>query len=186
MAYASVIAGSAVIRGNVRGDTSLEVLGRVEGDVGVTGDLTVGPDAVIVGTVSGARVIIGGSVEGDVTGTEAVVVADTGRVIGDLLAPRIGVSEGAHVRGSVRTDGNGVPATSARTSSARAASEPRVAPAPAAAPRPVMAIAPAPGASVASVAPPKPPSSLPKKAPPPPVIPAPRPGVRGRKKVARR
>jgi DNA polymerase-3 subunit gamma/tau len=195
MAYASVIAGSAVIRGNVRGDTSLEILGRVEGDVGVTGDLALGPDAVVVGTISGARVIIGGSVEGDVTATEAVLVSDTGRVVGDLLAPRIGVSEGAHVHGSVRTT-NG---TSSAPSVSRAA--PRRVPAPVAerverpAPR---AVAPAP-APVAVAAPsPSPsasPSSLPpaasaasagKKAPPPPVIPAPRPGVRARKKLARR
>jgi cytoskeletal protein CcmA (bactofilin family) len=183
MAYASVIAGSAVIRGNVRGDTSLEILGRVEGDVGVTGDLTIGPDAVIVGAVSGARVIIGGSVQGDVTGTEAVVVADTGRVVGDLLAPRIGVSEGAHVRGSVRTDGNGAAPTVSR-SSGRALSEPRAVAAVPAAPRPLMVPAPAAPAPIAA-APPKPPLPT-KKAPPPPVIPAPRPGVRARKKLARR
>lgn len=127
MAYASVIAGSAVIRGNVRGDTSLEILGRVEGDVGITGDLSIGPDAVIVGSVSAARVVVGGSVEGDVTGTDAVVVADTGRVVGDLVAPRIGMSEGAHVRGNVRTDGsNGSPARSAAPRAA--ASESRSAP----------------------------------------------------------
>jgi cytoskeletal protein CcmA (bactofilin family) len=185
MAYASVIAGSAVIRGNVRGDTSLEILGRVEGDVGVTGNLTLGPEAVVVGAVSGARVLIGGSVEGDVTGTEAVVVSDTGRVIGDLLAPRIGVSEGAHVRGSVRTDGNGAAPTTASRPAARAVSEPRVAPTLAAAPRPVVAAAPPPPAPiVAAGSSPKPP--LTKKAPPPPVIPAPRPGVRAKKKLARR
>jgi len=193
MAYASVIAGSAVIRGNVRGDTSLEILGRVEGDVGVTGDLALGPDAVVVGTISGARVIIGGSVEGDVTATEAVLISDTGRVVGDLSAPRIGVSEGAHVQGSVRTT-NGASST---PSVSRAA--PRRVPAPTAerverpAPRAVVAApAPAPVAVAApSAAPSSPPpaasaASAAKKAPPPPVIPAPRPGVRARKKLARR
>jgi cytoskeletal protein CcmA (bactofilin family) len=115
MAYASVIAGSAVIRGNVRGDTSLEVLGRVEGDVGVSGDVSIGPDAVILGSVSGARVSIGGSVEGDVTATEAVFVEDSGRVVGDLVAPRIGMSEGAHIQGNVRTSGTGSGSTRAPT-----------------------------------------------------------------------
>ena len=184
MAYASVIAGSAVIRGNVRGDTSLEILGRVEGDVAVTGDLSLGPDAVVVGTVSGARVLVSGSVEGDVTGTDAVVVGDTGRVIGDVLAPRIGVSEGAHIRGGGRTEGSreGSAPSSASRSLPRAAAEPRaVAAAPIERPRPVAVAAP----SISSAASaPKPP--LLKKAPPPPVIQAPRPGVRARKKLARR
>jgi cytoskeletal protein CcmA (bactofilin family) len=193
MAYASVISGSAVVRGNVRGDTSLEILGRVEGDVGVTGDLSIGPDAVIVGAVSGARVLIGGTVEGDVTGTDAVVVADTGRVIGDLVAPRIGMSEGAQVRGNVRTEGSGG-ASGARSgerreAAPRAVSEPRSAPVER--PRPVVAAAPPPPLAVAvpAASAPKPAVAAvpsPKKAPPPPVIPAPRPGVRARKKLARR
>lgn len=194
MAYASVIAGSAVIRGNVRGDTSLEILGRVEGDVGVTGDLSIGPDAVIVGAVSGARVLVGGSVEGDVSGTEAVVVADTGRVVGDLVAPRIGMSEGAQVRGNVRTEGSS--GASGRNvdrrdalSTPRAVSESRAA-APAERPRPMVAAAPPPLAVAVPAASAAKPTVVaappPKKAPPPPVIPAPRPGVRARKKLARR
>jgi cytoskeletal protein CcmA (bactofilin family) len=186
MAYASVIAGSAVIRGNVRGDTSLEILGRVEGDVGVSGDLSLGPDAVVIGTVSGARVIIGGSVEGDVTGTEAVVLSATGRVVGDVSAPRIGINEGAHVHGSVRTEGSSSAAAPApRAAVQRVASETRalnLAPVERAMPRAVSAT-PSPPA-VAAVPAARPP--LPKRAPPPPVIPVPRPGVRARKNLARR
>lgn len=192
MAYASVIAGSAVIRGNIRGDTSLEILGRVEGDVGVTGDLALGPDAVVVGTISGARVVIGGSVEGDVTGTEAVLVSDTGRVVGDLSAPRIGVSEGAHVHGSVRTTNGASPTSSVSRAAPRRVPAPpveRVERAERPAPR-VVAAVPAP-TPVAVATPSSPPpaanaATAVKKAPPPPVIPAPRPGVRARKKLARR
>ena len=186
MAYASVIAGSAVIRGNVRGDTSLEILGRVEGDVAVSGDLSIGPDGAVVGTVSGARVLISGSVEGDVTGTDAVVVSESGRVVGDVVAPRIGMSEGAQLRGSVRTEG-----TSSRPAAPRVVAEPRSAPAER--PRPVVAAAPPPPLAAVSAAPavlaPKPVTAAAptlKRAPPPPVIPAPRPGVRARKKLARR
>jgi cytoskeletal protein CcmA (bactofilin family) len=183
MAYASVIAHSAVIRGNLRGDTSLEILGRVEGDVGVTGDVALGPDAVVVGTVSGARVVIGGSVEGDVSGSEAVVIEDTGRVVGDLSAPRIGVSEGAHLQGSVRTSGSSStpsrPAARATATESRSAASPPVDRA-----RPVAAT-PAPAPVAASA--PKLAAALPaKRVPPPPVITAPRPGVRARKKLARR
>ncbi|HKO94854.1 MAG TPA: polymer-forming cytoskeletal protein [Polyangiaceae bacterium] len=177
MAYASVISSSAVIRGNVRGDGSLQILGRIEGDVGVTGDLELGPEAVVVGAISGARIVIGGSVEGDVTGSEAVVISASGKVIGDLAAPSIGMSEGALVRGSVRTDGV------AASSSARA----RV---PAsrhveadAAPRPAARPAAAPAASSAASSSAK---SAPKRPPPPPVIQAPRAGARARKRMLKR
>lgn len=188
MAYASIISSSAVIRGNVRGDSSLQIFGRVEGDVGVTGDLALGPGAVVVGTVSGARVVIGGSVEGDVTGTEAVLIAETGRVVGDLSAPRIGMSEGAHVRGSVRTEGsaagNSRPAAAPRSTESRSSTAAVERPAP----RPAPAVS-APAASAGSAAAAagtansKP---MAKRPPPPPVISAPRPGARARKKLARR
>jgi cytoskeletal protein CcmA (bactofilin family) len=192
MAYASVIGNSAVIRGNVRGETSLEILGRIEGDVGISGDLSLGRDAVVIGTLAGARIIIAGSVEGDVTATEAVLISDTGRVIGDLKAPRIGMSEGAHVQGSVRTEGSRSEASrseasrsessSGRSSAARErAQEPRPAPA-----APIERSAPRPAAPVVQQAASPAPKPLAKKEPPPPVIHAPRPGARAKKKVARR
>jgi len=192
MAYASVIGSSSVIRGNVRGEGSLEILGRVEGDVGISGDLSLGPDAVVVGTLSGARIVIGGSVQGDVTGTEAVVITETGRVVGDLTAPRIGMSEGALVRGSVRSEGG---APSARSSSARStevrAPAPIERPAPrsegrgsdgrGSVPNSAQAANFAPAANSAQAA--KAPA---KKAPPPPVIQAPRAGARARKRMLKR
>jgi len=205
MAYASVIGSSSVIRGNVRGDSSLEILGRVEGDVGVSGDISLGPDAVVVGAISGARILIDGSVEGDVTATAAVVIGETGRVVGDLSAPRIGMSEGALVRGSVRTEGGAASPAPSRSSAARTA-EARPA---AAVERPAaraitsshvasshassghtasgsVASVPAPAAhssSAAASAAARPPA---KKAPPPPVIQAPRAGVRARKRMLKR
>jgi cytoskeletal protein CcmA (bactofilin family) len=183
MAYASVIGSSSVIRGNVRGDGSLEILGRVEGDVGVTGDISLGPDAVVVGGISGARILISGSVEGDVTASEAVVIGETGRVVGDLSAPRIGMSEGALVRGSVRTEGGG--ASTAPSRSAARTAEPRAAtPVERPAPRPVVvSAAPVANSSPATASAARPPA---KKAPPPPVIQAPRAGVRARKRMLKR
>ena len=40
MAYASIISSTAVVHGNIRGDGSLQILGRVEGDITVSGDIT--------------------------------------------------------------------------------------------------------------------------------------------------
>ena len=185
MAYASVISSSAVIRGNVRGDGSLQILGRIEGDVGVTGDLALGPDAVVVGAISGARIVIAGSVEGDVTGSEAVVISETGKVVGDLSAPRIGMSEGALVRGGMRTDGVASGNSARRAPAARSveADEERSRPVARPAPRPPANAAPVASAAASSSAAAKP--AL-KRPPPPPVIQAPRAGARARKRMLKR
>ena len=107
MASESVIGQGTVVRGHVRGEGSIEVLGRVEGDVAVTGDVTIGENAAVRGGVTGARLAVAGTVDGDLTGSEAVVLDASAQVAGDIVAPRIGIAEGARVRGAVRTDAEG-------------------------------------------------------------------------------
>jgi cytoskeletal protein CcmA (bactofilin family) len=180
MADLSVIGQSTVIRGNVRGDGPIEVLGRVEGEVTTNGDVLVGDRGVVLGNVSGAAVRVSGEVTGDLTGSDAVLLGDNARVVGDLRAPRIGITEGALVRGSVQTDAQAAPPPAHR-STARAPQEPERA-------RPPTRIEPA-----ARPAPPRAPAqpvaaAKPTKAarkPPPPVVPALSKRSRGRKKKTR-
>src|SRR5688572_9466604 len=101
----SVIGRTSVVRGNVRGSGSLEILGRVEGDVSVSGEIVLGEEAAVRGSVSGTHITVSGAVQGDVRASEAVLLERGARVVGDLTAPRIGVATGALVRGLVRTDG---------------------------------------------------------------------------------
>jgi cytoskeletal protein CcmA (bactofilin family) len=105
MAQGSVIGRETVVRGNVRGSGGLEILGRVEGDVNVEGDVLLAESAAVRGSISGTQLTISGAVMGDLRGSEAVLVESGARVVGDLLAPRIGIAEGALVRGNVRTEG---------------------------------------------------------------------------------
>jgi cytoskeletal protein CcmA (bactofilin family) len=105
MAQGSVIGRGTVVRGNVRGSGGLEILGRVDGDVSVEGDVLLGDGAAVRGNITGTQLTISGAVMGDLRGSEAVLVESGARVVGDLLAPRIGIAEGALVRGNVRTEG---------------------------------------------------------------------------------
>lgn len=174
MAEASVIGQGTVVRGNVRGDGSVEIYGRVDGNVVVTGDVTLGESASVHGDVSGARISIGGTVTGDLTGTEAVVLERAAQVSGDITAPRVGIEEGARVRGALRTEEPG-------GTPSRSAAEPRRAPRPAEsraeAPRPAPprpAPAPREREEAASA----------RRGPPAPVVPALR-SAHGRKKKAK-
>ncbi len=119
MASASVIGRATVVRGNVSGTGALDVLGQVEGDVTVTGDVVVSEGAVIQGNVSGAQLSVTGTVAGNLSGSEAVLLETGARVVGDISAPRIGIAEGALVRGRVETAGS--PAPVARPQQQRAA-----------------------------------------------------------------
>jgi len=114
MPQGSVLGRSTVVRGNVRGTGALEIYGRVEGDVSVTGELVIGEDGAVKGDVTGGFVTISGAVQGDVRATEAVMLESGARVVGDLSAPRIGVATGALVRGIVRTEGEPFPGAARR------------------------------------------------------------------------
>ena len=170
----SVIGRGTVVRGNVRGSGSLEILGRVEGDVSVSGELVIGEDGAVRGSVSGSHITCSGAVQGDVRGSDAVLLERGARVVGDLTAPRIGVATGALVKGLVRTDGE--PALGASRRPATGAARPIAFPARAAAPAPKAE----PREEAGDSEPPEPKAA--REAPPPPVVPALAKGAKAKKK----
>jgi len=101
----STISTTTVVRGNVSGDGSLEILGRVEGSVAMTGQVIVAANAVVKGNVSATEIQVAGNILGNLTASDLVMLNPGARVVGDLAGVRIGVAEGALVRGLVRTEG---------------------------------------------------------------------------------
>jgi len=198
MAENSVIGASTVVNGHVRGEGSLEILGRVEGDVTVTGDLVVGPSGRVRGNISAAQLTVAGQVQGELRGTEAVLVERGARVVGDIASPRIGIAPGALVRGHVQTDGEIALASAASTAQRRptpARGAPQPAPilkAPIKAeprkiepPRPPIAVSsPAESSSLAAEAEPRVVKAEPRR-PPPPVVPVLGKGAKAKKKKGR-
>lgn len=185
MAPSSSIGPGTVVRGSVRGDGDLEILGRVEGSVAVGGDLVVGETALVKSDVSGRHVVVRGAIAGNVSAEESLVLEAGARVVGDLGAPRIGIRPGALVRGNVSTQGDGAPR---RAAAAAAPPRPAKAPAraavakPAPPPRPAARPAPAPVAKPAPAPAPaaaKAPAPAAKAGPPPPVLPSLKKGAKG-------
>src|SRR6478735_6454921 len=119
MAETSVIGAGTVVSGHVRGQGSLEILGRVDGDVSVTGNVVIGSTGRVRGNISAAELRISGHVQGDLRGTVAVLLESGARVVGDISGPRVGIAPGALARGHVQTDGE--PAAAAARAPAPAA-----------------------------------------------------------------
>jgi cytoskeletal protein CcmA (bactofilin family) len=120
----STISASTVVRGNIGGDGSLEILGRVEGNVTMTGQVIVAAEAAVKGNVSATEIQIAGSIAGNLTASDVLMLNTGARVVGDLLGARIGIAEGALVRGMVRTEGEPPLAKQASAAAARAALSP--------------------------------------------------------------
>jgi cytoskeletal protein CcmA (bactofilin family) len=118
----SIIGRTTRVRGRVTGAVDLLVLGFVDGEIAVSGDVTVDAHGLVGASVQGRRLVVRGAVKGDLLGEEAVVLEDGARVVGDVRAPRVAIAAGALVRGYVETgEGNGA---AARVSRGEAAARP--------------------------------------------------------------
>jgi cytoskeletal protein CcmA (bactofilin family) len=95
------------IKGEVSGEENLLIEGRVDGSVSLRGkDLTVGSSGSVNANVSATVVKIDGEVKGDITGEEKVIISNTGKVQGNIVAPRVTLEDGAKFKGSIDMDPN--------------------------------------------------------------------------------
>ena len=95
-----VIAAKTVIKGEITGDEDVVVDGNVEGQIRITRDLRVGAQGVVKATVEAQSIIVSGELIGDCQATSRVEIQSTGRLTGNIRAPKIVIAEGAMFRGN--------------------------------------------------------------------------------------
>ena len=94
---------SIAIRGDLTGSEDTVIDGSVNGNVDLpNGQLTIGEPGTVKGQIRAQAVVIVGRVKGNVTATDRLEIQGTGVVEGDVIAPRLVVSEGAIINGSVQ------------------------------------------------------------------------------------
>ncbi len=96
------IGRSVRVEGKVISTEDLTIDGHVEGSIEV-GDhsLTIGPSSTIEADLFAKNVTISGAVMGNVIAREQLDVRATGSVVGDIVAPRLVMAEGAVITGQV-------------------------------------------------------------------------------------
>lgn len=95
-----VIGTKTVIKGEVLGDEDVIVEGTIEGQVRITRDLRVSPGGSVRATVEAQSVIVSGEVVGDCTASQRVEIQASGRLTGNIRAPKIVIAEGALFKGN--------------------------------------------------------------------------------------
>jgi cytoskeletal protein CcmA (bactofilin family) len=100
----SLIGPTVVIRGEVSAEEDLMIMGRVEGFVDHSATVTIHAQGTVAAEVKAREVLVEGTVDGNVYGTERVEIAETGNVNGNVYAPRVGVLEGASFKGAIDMD----------------------------------------------------------------------------------
>jgi cytoskeletal protein CcmA (bactofilin family) len=106
---ACVIGAKTQFKGEITGAETVLVEGLVEGTIRITGDLRVGRGGTVKATVSAQSVAVAGELVGDCHATHRVEIEASGRLSGNIRAPRVVIVEGATFRGnsdmSPRADG---------------------------------------------------------------------------------
>jgi cytoskeletal protein CcmA (bactofilin family) len=100
------IGQSICIRGELTGNEDLTIEGRVEGKIELREHhLTIGPNGRIQAEIGAKTVLVQGEVNGNIAAIDKVELAASGRVKGDITAPRIVIADGARFKGAVDMSG---------------------------------------------------------------------------------
>ena len=118
-----MIGPSIKIKGEVTGDEDLVIQGSVDGTISLKAHaVSVGESGKVSADINAKSVKIDGEVNGDITGTENVMVSKLGNVRGNIISPRVTLEDGAVFKGSIDMD-PGETATRAPAASTRAAAK---------------------------------------------------------------
>lgn len=101
----SMIGKSVRLKGDIHAKENLFIQGEIDGTVCVDGHiLRVGRNGRLTANIFAKTINIEGTLTGDAYGAEQIVIHKTGRVHGNIVAPRVIVEDGAHVRGKIDMD----------------------------------------------------------------------------------
>ena len=121
----AVIGKTIKVKGTISGNENLVIEGTVDGSIDLPqNDLTIGESGQVVANLDAKTVKVDGQVTGDISGSEKVVISKSGRVQGNIVAPRVTLEDGAKFKGSIDMDPGNDTSTSAAKPAAGAKSVP--------------------------------------------------------------
>jgi len=101
----TVLGPSVVVKGKLSADEDFRLEGTVEGSIVLESNvLTVGGQGRVEGEVEAREVHVEGELQGDAVAGERIVVSVSGKVSGDLAAPRVVLEDGCSFSGQIDTE----------------------------------------------------------------------------------
>jgi cytoskeletal protein CcmA (bactofilin family) len=97
----TTIGPGLTLKGEIRGAGRVEILGRFEGEIAVTGSVYVGPEGWVDANITATEISIGGVVRGNLSAETSVDILPTGSLTGTLRSGSLLAADGANVKGEV-------------------------------------------------------------------------------------
>ena len=95
----TLLAKGVELKGEIKVEGTVRIDGRLEGDVHTKGEVIVGEDGVVKGTVTARSLISSGRIKAAVTATDRVQLLKTAILIGEVHSPVMVMEEGAKFQG---------------------------------------------------------------------------------------
>jgi cytoskeletal protein CcmA (bactofilin family) len=100
-----VVGAKTIVKGEIGGEEDVLVEGTVEGLVRIGKDLRIAQSGSVKANVSAHSVIVAGELLGDCHASHKVEITASGRLTGNIRAPKIVIAEGAVFKGNSEMSG---------------------------------------------------------------------------------
>lgn len=98
----STISAGLKIKGEITGTADLVIDGDTQGKIRIAnGRVTVASNGRVNADIDAREIVVNGAVQGNLRATESVRLGANSHVEGSVLTPRIGIDDGARLRGNV-------------------------------------------------------------------------------------
>lgn len=116
--YATIIGADANFKGDLSFDSAAKLLGKFEGSITSKGRVHIADGSKCTATVKAKEVSVEGQVDGNVEATDRLELKPKGSIVGDIVASRMVMADGASIDGHCRIGTNGQPGRTAATHTA--------------------------------------------------------------------
>jgi len=105
----SIISAEVEIIGTIKTSGSIQIEGRVEGEIHSQGDVLLGKSGSIKGNLIVNSVSVAGTVVGNIVAKDRIELKSTARLMGDIKAKRLAVEDGVTFVGKSEVNPTGQP-----------------------------------------------------------------------------
>ena len=95
----TLLAKGVVLKGEIHVEGTVRIDGRLDGDIQTKGQVIIGEDGLVQGTITAGTVISSGRIKAKVTANERVQLMKTATLIGEIMTPILIMEEGAKLQG---------------------------------------------------------------------------------------
>ena len=104
----STIGESIIVKGDVSGSEDISVSGTVEGSISLPSNhVIVNSSGRVAANIKAKTIEVSGIVEGDLAGGDVVKINASGKMKGNIIAPRIVLQDGAKFKGMIDMEVSG-------------------------------------------------------------------------------